>query len=263
MICNKIHGRTQHRILAFLMSLRVVERPIWLVRAGPIECEESDLPGPLPAGSSDPGAAAPHSPSGGASLGAGGAQGVSRRRYNSDLALEPPFSEAEAAEAEAEAAGGQTEEGESVPEEDDYWASFHGRASWQREPPPPPAGGRVAYSWPPAQKASTCSWLIALAHLATCSERTLALRLPPQSVHGASLNEQGCFLARRVGKLIAAEGRKFRRPPPHIFTRHVPAARPGAGCCCACAAGRVAGAPPPASLPPSLGGSATDPAAAG
>ena len=33
-VCNKIHGRSQHRIVAFLMSLHVVERPVWLVRAG-------------------------------------------------------------------------------------------------------------------------------------------------------------------------------------------------------------------------------------
>ncbi len=39
---------------------------------------------------------------------------------------------------------------------------------------------------------------MALSHLATCSERTLALRLPPQSVHGASLNTQGAHLARQV-----------------------------------------------------------------
>ena len=30
---------------------------------------------------------------------------------------------------------------------------------------------------------------------------------------------QGRYLARRVGKLVAAENRKFRRPAPHIFTR--------------------------------------------
>ncbi|EKX38124.1 hypothetical protein GUITHDRAFT_77385 [Guillardia theta CCMP2712] len=35
-VCNKIHGRTQHRILAFLMSLHVLERPVWLVRPGPV-----------------------------------------------------------------------------------------------------------------------------------------------------------------------------------------------------------------------------------
>jgi hypothetical protein len=203
-----------------------VERPIWLVRAGPIECDDPDVPRPLPPAAADP--AAPISPPGTGGT-AGGPATMSRRRYNSDLALEPPFSEAEAAEAEAEAGGqkaagvGPQNEAEAAEAggEDDYWASFHGRASWQREPAAPAAGGgRVVYSWPPAQKASTCSWLIALAHLATCSERTLALRLPPQSVHGASLNDQGCYLARRMGRLIAAEGRKYRRPPPHIFTRY-------------------------------------------
>ena len=40
-ICNKIHGRTQHRILAFLMSLHVVERPVWLVRPGPVDVDPS------------------------------------------------------------------------------------------------------------------------------------------------------------------------------------------------------------------------------
>ena len=182
MICNKIHGRTQHRILAFLMSLRVVERPIWLVRVGPIECDDSDPPpaadgvGPLPqiAGVASP-----------AMSGA-----AARRRYNSDISIEPLFTE----EADARDAEKAAEEEPGPAEEDDYWASFHGRASWQREPPPAPAGagsgGRAVYSWPPAQKASTCSWLIALAHLNSCSDRTLALRLPPQSVHGASLNEQ-------------------------------------------------------------------------
>ena len=53
MVCNRIHGRTQHRILAFLMSLHVVERPVWLVRAGPIDCDDPDLPAPLPAPTTD------------------------------------------------------------------------------------------------------------------------------------------------------------------------------------------------------------------
>eukprot|EP00960_Hanusia_phi_P018766 553064-Hanusia_phi.AAC.2 len=38
-VCNKIHGRTQHRILAFLMSLHVLERPVWLVRPGPVDVD--------------------------------------------------------------------------------------------------------------------------------------------------------------------------------------------------------------------------------
>jgi hypothetical protein len=138
-ICNKIHGRTQHRILAFLMSLRVVERPIWLVRAGPIECDDPDVPGPLPAAAGD--SAAPSSPPGTGGT-AGGPASVSRRRYSSDLALEPPYSEAEAAEAEAEAGGqkapgdGPQKEAEAAEaaDQDDCWASLHGRASWQREP---------------------------------------------------------------------------------------------------------------------------------
>ena len=40
-VCNKIHGRTQHRILAFLMSLHVIERPVWLVRPGPVDVDPS------------------------------------------------------------------------------------------------------------------------------------------------------------------------------------------------------------------------------
>jgi len=40
-VCNQIHGRTQHRILAFLMSLHVIERPVWLVRPGPVDVDPS------------------------------------------------------------------------------------------------------------------------------------------------------------------------------------------------------------------------------
>jgi hypothetical protein len=30
----------QHRILVFLMSLNVIERPVWLVRPGPVDSGE-------------------------------------------------------------------------------------------------------------------------------------------------------------------------------------------------------------------------------
>jgi hypothetical protein len=60
---------------------------------------------------------------------------------------------------------------------------------------------------------------MALAHLDTCGEETLSLRLPPQSVHGASLNRAGTALARRVGRLIAADCAKCGYGPAHIFTR--------------------------------------------
>ena len=43
--------------------------------------------------------------------------------------------------------------------------------------------------------------------------------LPGMRREGERGGGQGRYLARRVGKLVAAENRKFRRPAPHIFTR--------------------------------------------
>lgn len=169
-VCNKIHGRSQHRIVAFLMSLHVVERPVWLVRAGPVETDAKCWNG-----SWHPGVVAHHLKSPSQQFRNDTIASPSGGSQKPKFFPEPPsVNLGDAAVQKASPIMGSMPQSPvahpqsplpSVPiaasfddpsilhvssdgafDEDDYWSGFQGTATWQRinsadasqVPPPPP-----------------------------------------------------------------------------------------------------------------------------
>jgi len=188
-ICNKIHGRTQHRILAFLMSLHVIERPVWLVRPGHVDIDKLSFW----TGSCHPGVVAHQLQS-----------PKIKPMSTGSSTLQPPKEE---------------EPLVLTDDEDEYWGSFKGNAKWQ--------GGSGnenradSYSWP-HRRGSLPNPHARETPVENLTTNTLQLMIPQPQANGASLNADGVGLAQRLAAFIQRESGVWGDCKPHIFTSTLP-----------------------------------------
>ena len=314
-VCNQIHGRTQHRILAFLMSLHVIERPVWLVRPGPVDVESSvymgschpgvvahqlQSPKNIPADLRHQASARSNSfrsrtlPSQGSGSPLSSCSSTSNKVSPDRLPVSPAAVEGDRflhaqskdssetnltvharASKETHSVGKGAEEeatdaASTLPieppemvlseDEDDYWGSFKGIASWQKtdikdapeldlyvSSADHPAKGNAQYSFGAGIPARNPPPGTAMAHslksmgISTDSRHVFDLVIPHPSADGASLNTEGKNMARQLGLFIGqkcAESGWTQRP--RIFTSTLPRAiETGQICADVCAASHV------------------------
>mmetsp|Transcript_83290 Transcript_83290/g.135041 ORF Transcript_83290/g.135041 Transcript_83290/m.135041 type:complete len:732 (+) Transcript_83290:199-2394(+) len=285
-VCNQIHGRTQHRILAFLMSLHVIERPVWLVRPGPVDVDPS-----VYMGSCHPGVVAHqlkspkviptdirhqadarsnsnsfrdisrrrstsvmHSPTGASSPLTGLTPSTSFSSLGNHSPPQPSSPSSVCAAQPRQLADKEAGTSASMPieppemilseDEDDYWGSFKGTATWQRkefkkhvandllaEAGAAGAGTDTAqYSWPLPMSAGKpppgTSWGSDNgAKGRDDSHAIYDLVIPHPSADGASLNEEGRHMAEQLGVFIQNKCEESGwTQKPYIFTSTLPRA---------------------------------------